>query len=170
MASRLRGFRLALIGWGAALTCGLAAIAAAAAAPFELPPLVQPPSGEHHAGKVIWADLVTPDLASAKRFYGALLGWTFQDIQAGDRAYTLALLDGVPVGGLVQRTLRPGERRQPAWLTFLSVPDVGEATRTIVAHGGRVLAPPRCSPCCTRPAAIPRMCWPSPGSGSGAPS
>jgi hypothetical protein len=39
-----------------------------------LPPLTQPASGEHHVGKVVWTDLVTPDLEGAKRFYGGLFG------------------------------------------------------------------------------------------------
>jgi uncharacterized protein len=121
-------------------------IATAAAAPFELPPLVQPASSERHAGKVIWADLITPDLAGAKRFYGSLFGWTFNDIHAGDTDYSVALLNGAPVGGLVQRTIRPGDSRQPAWLTFISVPDVDEAGRTTVAQGGKVLSPPRTHP------------------------
>jgi hypothetical protein len=45
----------------------LGMIAATTAAPLELPALMQPASGEHYAGKVIWLDLVTPDLAAAKR-------------------------------------------------------------------------------------------------------
>lgn len=44
----------------------------ARAAPFELPALEQPASQERHPGKMIWVDLVTPDLAAAQRFYGAL--------------------------------------------------------------------------------------------------
>ncbi|HME69263.1 MAG TPA: VOC family protein [Myxococcota bacterium] len=92
---------------------------------------------------MIWADLITPDLAGAKRFYGGLFGWTFQDIHIWDTDYSIALLDGAPVGGLVQRTIRPDERRQPAWLTFISVPDVDEAERIALAHGGKVLSQPR---------------------------
>jgi hypothetical protein len=38
------------------------------AAPFELPPLHTPPSTEHHVGKVVWTDLVTPDLAPPASF------------------------------------------------------------------------------------------------------
>ena len=34
------------------------------AAQFELPPLVEPASSEHHSGKVVWVELVTPDLAT----------------------------------------------------------------------------------------------------------
>ncbi len=119
---------------------------AAHAAGILLPPLVQPASSEHHTGKVIWVDLVTPDLAAAKRFYGGLFGWTFNDIHAGKSDYAVALLDGEPVGGLLQRAVSSGEHRQPAWLTFISVPDVAAAQRVIVAHGGQVLAAPHSYP------------------------
>jgi predicted enzyme related to lactoylglutathione lyase len=121
-------------------------IAATAAAPLELPPLVQPASTEHHAGKVIWLDLVTPDLAGAKRFYGELFGWTFQDVSKGRTPYCVATLNGSPVGGLVQRAIGPGERKQPAWLTFLSVADVEQAERTAVGNAGKVLSESRSYP------------------------
>jgi len=45
-------------------------------------------------GKVVWADLVTPDIAAAERFYGALLGWTFQTIHTGASDYAVAMIDG----------------------------------------------------------------------------
>lgn len=92
------------------------------AAQIELPPLSEPASAEHHVGKVIWADLVTPDLAGARRFYSGLFGWTYRDIHGGDRDYAVALLDGRPVAGLLQRVIAPGEHRQPAWLTFIADP------------------------------------------------
>jgi uncharacterized protein len=106
-----------------------------------LPPLTQPASGEHHVGKVVWADLVTPDLDGAKRFYGALFGWTFRDV-AGDRNYALALLDGEPVAGLFQKALPAGQSKQPAWLTFLAVRDVDAAQQAALQHGGQVLVKP----------------------------
>jgi predicted enzyme related to lactoylglutathione lyase len=53
------------------------------------------------------------------------------------------MLDGRPVAGLFQHAMKTGEQRQPAWLTFISVRDVSEAERSILAHGGKVLAPPR---------------------------
>jgi uncharacterized protein len=133
--------------WSLGVLWGIATMAtAAAAATFVLPPLVQPASREHHEGKVIWADLVTPDVAGAKRFYGELLGWTFNDIHTGTSDYSVALLDGRPAAGLFQRAMRPGEQRQPAWLTFISVRDVAAAERHILAQGGKVLSPPRSYP------------------------
>lgn len=137
------GISRCLTRWVFGALLGVAAIANAAPAPFELPPLVKPASAEHHWGKVIWVDLITPDLADAKRFYGGLFGWTFQDIHTGDTDYSVALLDGAPVGGLVHRTIRPGESRHPSWLTFISVQDVDEAERIILAKGGKVLSQPR---------------------------
>jgi predicted enzyme related to lactoylglutathione lyase len=114
-------------------------VAASGAPSFELPALVQPATQERHPGKVVWVDLVTPDLAGSKRFYSGLFGWTYRDIHTGDTDYSLALLDGQPVGGLVHRAVPAGKHRQPAWLTFVSVPDVAEAERQALSHGGKVL-------------------------------
>jgi hypothetical protein len=113
------------------------------AASIELPPIVEPASSEHHAGKVIWADLATPDLASAKRFYGGLFGWTFRELHARHTDYILALLDGRPVAGLLQKAISPGERRQPAWLTFIAASDVDATTRNALANGAKILAQAR---------------------------
>jgi predicted enzyme related to lactoylglutathione lyase len=115
-------------------------ISAVRAAPFELPPLNTPRSTEHHVGKVVWADLVTPDLAAAERFYGGLFGWTFQIIHTGDSQYAVALVDGRPVGGLFQKPIRSGEHRQPAWLTFIAVRDLDAAKRLALAHGAKVVS------------------------------
>ena len=110
------------------------------AAEFELPALNSPPSTEHHPGKMVWADLVTPDLAAAEKFYGGLFGWTFQRIRAGSSDYDVALLDGRPIGGMVEKTIPSGQHHQSAWLTFLAVSDVDAVKRTAVAHGAKVLA------------------------------
>jgi predicted enzyme related to lactoylglutathione lyase len=115
---------------------------AAAPAPIELPPLVQPASGETHQGKVIWCDLVTPDLKQAEQFYGALFGWTFEPVD-GDTNFAIARNAGQPVAGIVQRAMKAGQQRQPAWLTFIAVRDVAAAQRTALANGGKVLSGPK---------------------------
>jgi uncharacterized protein len=131
------------------LCLALGAVAAAVSAqsktvaPFEVPPLVEPANAEHHVGKVIWVDLVTPDLAGAKRFYSGLFGWTFRDIPSGAANYAIALLDGRPVAGLFQRTLPPGEHKRPAWLAFIAVRDVDATMQTALAHGAKVVFEPR---------------------------
>ena len=109
-------------------------------ADFQLPALNSPPSAEHHAGKMIWADLVTPDLAAAEKFYGGLFGWTFQPVHAGDTNYAVAMLDGRPIGGLVQKAIPAGQHQQSAWLTFLAANDVDGVKKLAVSHGAKVLS------------------------------
>jgi uncharacterized protein len=116
------------------------------AAAFELPALNSPASTEHHVGKVVWADLVTPDLAAAERFYGGLFSWTFQTIHTGDSDYAVASADGRAVGGLYQKSIPTGEHRQSAWLTFIAVRDVDSAKRVALAHGAKVVADSRTYP------------------------
>jgi uncharacterized protein len=120
----------------------LAAEAAGPSLPADLPPITQS-AGEHLRGKVIWHDLVTPDLEAAKRFYSALFGWTFRDIGSD---YSVAYSEGEAVGGIFQRPLPAGGQRQPLWLSFIAVSDVGNAAHTAEHNGAKVLAGPRSHP------------------------
>jgi uncharacterized protein len=113
---------------------------AASAGSFELPAINTPPTSEHHVGKVIWQDLATPDLAAAEKFYGGLFGWTFRAIRTGDLEYAVALLDGRPIAGLMQKSIPSGEHRQSAWVTFIATRDVDALTRNALAHGAKVLS------------------------------
>jgi len=116
------------------------------AAPIQLPAIVEPASQEHHFGKVILVELVTPDLAASKQFYSGLFGWTFHDVQASGKAYAEALLDGRPVAGLFHKNVPSGEHRQPAWLSFISVGDVDTAKKVALQNGAKVLFEPHSLP------------------------
>lgn len=121
---------------------GFAADASGAGLPADLPPITQSP-GEHLAGKVIWHDLIAPDLEAAKRFYSALFGWSFRDIGSD---YSVAYSEGEAVGGIFQRPLPPGARRQPLWLSFVAVNDVSSAAHLAEQNGGKILAGPKSYP------------------------
>jgi uncharacterized protein len=124
----------------------LAVSVSVAHAQFELPALNTPSSSEHLVGKIIWADLVTPDLSAAEKFYGGLFGWTFNRTHAGNSDYSVAMLDGRPMGGFFEKPIQTGEHKQPYWLTFIAVRDVDAALRAALAHGGKVVATPRTYP------------------------
>jgi predicted enzyme related to lactoylglutathione lyase len=133
------------------LVCTLALAAATGCATAQTPPItfpaiVSPPNQERHVGKVVFAELVTPDLAAAKHFYGDLLGWTFRDYEAGNTQYAEASIAGHPVAGLVQRSYPDGKPRPVAWLTYLSVGDVDAASKTAVEKGATLLFGPRTIP------------------------
>jgi predicted enzyme related to lactoylglutathione lyase len=121
----------------------LPAAPASAASALQLPAIDDSNAMEHHPGKVIWADLVTPDLAAAERFYGGLFGWSFQDLHAGDTDYAVATLGGHPVAGIFKKAVPAGEQRQPAWLTFIAVRNLDLARREALSQGAKILAPPR---------------------------
>jgi predicted enzyme related to lactoylglutathione lyase len=125
---------------------GIAGAAPVMASPLQLPALVEPASQEHHVGKVIFVELVTPDLAAAKQFYAGLFGWTFRDIQAGKTEYAEASLNGHPVAGLIHREVQAGEHRQPAWLSFIAVRDADAATKIALQQGAKVLFGPHSIP------------------------
>lgn len=123
--------------------CLVAPASVFAAPPFQVPPIGDPAHRESHPGKIVWADLVTPDLPGAEHFYGGLFSWTFREIRPD---YAVAMLAGRPLAGILQRAIPAGERRQPAWLTFIAVSDIQAAVQTAEAQGARVLAPARTYP------------------------
>jgi predicted enzyme related to lactoylglutathione lyase len=130
----------------AAGVVGMAAISPLGAQPLQLTPLVTPSSQEHHVGKVVLVQLVTPDLTVAKHFYGGLFGWRFRDLRLGGDDYAEASLDGQLVAGLMHKAVAVGERRQSSWLTFLAVRDVDTTKKLAVANGAKVLLEPHTIP------------------------
>jgi len=87
-------------------------------------------SGSWIHGKVVWHDLVTPNLDGAKSFYGGLFGWTFDD--ASDD-YTVVKNGGRLIGGMAQ--LQSADYSS-YWLPLMSVGDVDRAVDATVAAGG----------------------------------
>jgi predicted enzyme related to lactoylglutathione lyase len=116
-------------------------VAAACATTSKPMPKINPVPGTITPGRPVWHDLVTSDLAAAKRFYGGLFGWTFQDFEVKEGKYALASLDGKPVAGL----LAPGKRavNVSQWVTYFSVADVDEAARAGKAAGAHLAVAPR---------------------------
>ncbi len=108
-----------------------------------LPALADPPSQERHTGKVVLVELVTPDLAAAKAFYGGLFGWTFKDTPLGPNAtYSQAYLGDQPVAGVVELKLNPGVQRQPSWISFMSTPNVDASAAAALNNGAKQLLAP----------------------------
>ena len=88
----------------------------------------------------VWHDLLTRDPAAARKFYGELLGWEFEKIEAVGQAYYLAKQGDRYIGGIVG--MAPGGNGGPQWLTYLTVPDVDAALVQLEAAGGRRVIQP----------------------------
>jgi predicted enzyme related to lactoylglutathione lyase len=86
-------------------------------------------------GVPCWIDTSQRDLGAAKRFYGALFGWEFEERMPG--RYLVATLDGLDVAGIA---LQPDG--DPAWNTYIEADSVDWATADALQLGGRALMPP----------------------------
>jgi predicted enzyme related to lactoylglutathione lyase len=114
-----------------------------AAEPPPLPPVTSVSGSPRLPGKFVWADLVTDDVAAARKFYGELFNWTFRDLGG----YVVASNEERPLCGIFHRA-RPADRPQarPRWFGYLSVGNVQKAQRAVLKAGGRVVAAPRTLP------------------------
>jgi len=94
-------------------------------------------------GKVVWNDLITDDIAAARRFYGGMFGWTFEDTKgAGGGDYVLARSGSTYVAGLVPAKPREGQEIS-RWLPYVSVADVDAAVAKAYSAGGVIVASAR---------------------------
>jgi hypothetical protein len=91
-------------------------------------------------GAPCWADLTTPDLAGAQRFYGALLGWTFDEGDPELGHYTTARKGGRSVVGMAPK--QEGNDMPTTWSVYLKSGDIDDTARRISAGGGKLLMPP----------------------------
>ena len=83
----------------------------------------------------IWHDLMTPDVEAAKKFYGAVVGWTFSE-EFPD--YTVLHVGKAGVGGIMKT---PPEMKSmpPVWTGYIFTPDVAAACKQVVALGGKIM-------------------------------
>jgi predicted enzyme related to lactoylglutathione lyase len=92
-------------------------------------------------GRFVWHDLLTKDVSAAKRFYGELLGWRFEDTKRGDRPYVLARSGGTLVAGIVD--VSANAKAGPQWLSYMSVADLDKTLAQVRSDGGKVLVEAR---------------------------
>ncbi len=109
------------------------------------PPLNNPPSPEHHVGKVVWADLFTADPAGATKFYCGLLGWTATTLEQKNKRYTILSNGGRPVAGLAPRSVKGGNHPS-RWIGYFAVEDIAVTLQAAIKNGGKVHAPSRSFP------------------------
>ena len=93
-------------------------------------------------GSFVWNELMTSDIAAAKAYHAAVLGWTYVDQPMPDGTYTLAFVPGEEkaVCGLF-----PWPKEMPgsnAWSAYVAVDDCDAAAARVVASGGTVCRAP----------------------------
>lgn len=102
----------------------------------------------------VWNELMTSDMAAAKRFYGEVFGWQYQDMsledpmqsaKEGEAGYTIWQLgadDKMGQGGGMQMEGPEFAGVPPHWLAYVAVEDADATAAKVKNAGGEVLAGP----------------------------
>jgi predicted enzyme related to lactoylglutathione lyase len=92
-------------------------------------------------GALSWNELGTNDVETAKRFYGDLFGWTYEDLDMnGQGTYAIIRNADRSNGGIRAQT--PQEQGVPPnWLVYFGVVSCDESAAQAEKLGGRVLVP-----------------------------
>ncbi|MBY8884862.1 VOC family protein [Streptomyces sp. PTM05] len=90
-------------------------------------------------GEPCWADAMLPDLEAGKRFYGELLGWTFDEGDDERHSYTLARRDDKIVAGLIAK---PDGRMPTVWNVYFASPDLPGTAARVRKAGGQIITGP----------------------------
>jgi predicted enzyme related to lactoylglutathione lyase len=96
----------------------------------------------HKPGTFSWIELATTDADAAKRFYGGVFGWKFEDMPSGpDMVYTFASVAGGPVGALYK--MGKDMKGVPThWASYITVENADDSAKKITAAGGKLVKAP----------------------------
>ncbi|ADH91299.1 Glyoxalase/bleomycin resistance protein/dioxygenase [Ancylobacter novellus DSM 506] len=94
-------------------------------------------------GVFVWNELNTHDLAAAKAFYAATLGWRFETMPVeGHDDYCIIMMGETRVGGIFMLAGAQFECVPDDWLAYVAVDDVDARIAAVEAKGGTVLRAP----------------------------
>lgn len=96
------------------------------------------------SGALSWCELMTPDVARAAEFYGALFAWEIQHGDGDQKSpgrYAELAHKGHAIAGLM--AIGTAHKSVPAhWLVYFSVDDCDRSVAAAEASGGKALVPP----------------------------
>ncbi len=90
-------------------------------------------------GDFVWCDLTARRIGDARKFYGGLLGWQFQNDVAPDGSDYLIAYAGSQIAGLYTMPRKFDEMGMPCfWMSYIEVDSVDEAIDTANKQGAKV--------------------------------
>jgi predicted enzyme related to lactoylglutathione lyase len=98
----------------------------------------------YEPGQFCWADLATSDQQAAKSFYGAIFGWTAEDMPVGQGiSYSMMRVRDKDVAAIAPQ---PEQQREagapPAWNSYVSVESADAAAERAGSLGATIVAQP----------------------------
>ena len=97
--------------------------------------------GSH--GTFYWNELMTRDVEGAKKFYADTLGWSYDamPMPGGAGTYWLAMMDGEPVGGILDISAPDFGSVPESWMAYIAVDDVDARVAKAVKAGAKLMKP-----------------------------
>ena len=97
-------------------------------------------SGPH--GTFYWNELMTRDVAGAKKFYANTMGWSFDAMpMPGGGTYWLAKMGEQPVAGIFDIGGAEYAGVPENWMPYIAVDDVDARTAKAVKAGAKLMKP-----------------------------
>lgn len=93
-------------------------------------------------GSFCWAELVTTDVATSKKFYGEVFGFGAKDGEDPAMPYTEFQLDGKSVAGMMPRPAEMPADVPPFWGVYFTVADADAAVAKVAELGGTTVFGP----------------------------
>jgi predicted enzyme related to lactoylglutathione lyase len=94
-------------------------------------------------GTICWNELMTPDLGATRRFYSAVFGYDWEDVDTGPNgpAYATFAVEDRQVGGAMQLDPRQVGGAPPSWMADFAVADTDATVETARQLGGGISVP-----------------------------
>ncbi len=92
-------------------------------------------------GSISWSELITSDIPAAKKFYGELFGWTFEDMPMEEMTYSVFKANDDEAGGIMPFP-PDAPPMPPAWGLYITVDDVDDVVEKASGMGAKVAMPP----------------------------
>jgi uncharacterized protein len=93
-------------------------------------------------GNFYWNELMTRDVARAKKFYADTMGWSYDAMPSGGGStYWLAKSGDEIVGGLFDISGPDFKDVPESWMSYIAVDNVDERVNKATAAGAKVMKP-----------------------------
>ena len=93
-------------------------------------------------GSISWSELMTSDVAGAKKFYGELFGWKFEDMPMENMDYTVVSVNDDEVAGMMPFS-PDSPPMPPNWGLYITVDNVDATAEKASGMGAKIIMPPQ---------------------------